>query len=512
MDHFHKLKSQVRTFIFIVLALCTTVVVVGGWLARKAFPGSDTAVSGIMLAIGLGMCLVLSYLLSNYALKPLSLIWRAVLHVSPGHSAAPPPNLQEPGVGRELVTSLALQVYQLASNHNANATVEGDQISLLAQAVADNLPVPVYVMDANQTVIFANSQALHYLGLPATEVVGKNYYSVLDFSFPNGHTLDTWLAACRNSKVSAVSHWEHVRLKLPGDSPAQRQFDMAAAYSKDNSAGIETILTLFDQTAAYTADDQALSFVALAVHELRTPLTILRGYIEVFEDELGDKLDPELTGFMHKMHVSAQQLSVFVSNILNVARVEENQLVLQLGEASWNDIVKNAVSDFQLRAQVYGKSIDWSVDPGVPAVAVDKVSIYEVLNNLVDNAIKYSGNSKRITIRARVAEDGMIETTVTDAGMGIPTSVMPHLFEKFKRNHRTSEQVGGTGLGLYLCKAIVQAHGGNIWVTSKEGEGSTFGFTIQPYARLADELKTSNNKEIVRSAHGWIKNHSLYRR
>jgi two-component system sensor histidine kinase VicK len=90
--------------------------------------------------------------------------------------------------------------------------------------------------------------------------------------------------------------------------------------------------------------------------------------------------------------------------------------------------------------------------------------------------------------------------------------VLPNLFEKFYRNHRTRAQIGGTGLGLYLTKSIITAHGGQVWAQSKEGEGSTFGFTLVPYVKLADELKKGNNTDIVRSAHGWIKNHSLYRR
>ncbi len=145
-------------------------------------------------------------------------------------------------------------------------------------------------------------------------------------------------------------------------------------------------------------------------------------------------------------------------------------------------------------------------------MAVDKVSIYEVLNNLLDNAIKYSGAGQRIVVSSKLTQDGMVETTIQDFGMGIPESVMPNLFDKFYRSHRSRAQIGGTGLGLYLSKAIVAAHGGQIWVRSKEGEGSTFGFTLQPYSQLADAQKNSDNKEIVRGAHGWIKNHSLYRR
>lgn len=89
---------------------------------------------------------------------------------------------------------------------------------------------------------------------------------------------------------------------------------------------------------------------------------------------------------------------------------------------------------------------------------------------------------------------------------------MPNLFSKFYRDHRNRAQIGGTGLGLYLCKAVVSAHGGNIWVSSKPGQGSTFGFTLIPYEQLADEIKNGDNKDITRGAHGWIKNHSLYRR
>jgi len=164
-----------------------------------------------------------------------------------------------------------------------------------------------------------------------------------------------------------------------------------------------------------------------------------------------------------------------------------------------------------LRAKVRGITLQLTVAPDLPKVGVDRLSVTEVINNLIDNAIKYSGTSKTIKIDSHLTQDGLVETTVQDFGVGIPSSIMPNLFSKFYRDHRNRAQIGGTGLGLYLSKAIVTAHGGNIWVRSKEGEGSTFSFTLQPYDRLADEQKNGNN-ELVRGAHGWIKNHSLYRR
>ncbi|MCA9330848.1 hypothetical protein KC957_02275, partial [Candidatus Saccharibacteria bacterium] len=125
---------------------------------------------------------------------------------------------------------------------------------------------------------------------------------------------------------------------------------------------------------------------------------------------------------------------------------------------------------------------------------------------------KYSGKSDTITVTSTLTKDGLVETSVQDRGVGIPASVLPTLFEKFHRNHRNKLQIGGTGLGLYISKAIVDAHSGNIWVNSREGEGSTFSFTLLPYSSLATEQKTGDNTGMTRTAHGWIKNHNMFRK
>ena len=238
------------------------------------------------------------------------------------------------------------------------------------------------------------------------------------------------------------------------------------------------------------------------------------GQIEAFQEELAGKIPPELEDFMKKMAVSAGQLSTFVNTILNVSRIDNNQLELQLHKASWADILQSSVANLRTRAEVRGITLDLQIDGELPPVGVDRVSITEVLNNLVDNAIKYSGSSDKIVLHAYVTRDGAVETTIQDFGVGIPESAVPHIFEKFYRNHRNRAQVGGTGLGLYLAKVIVGAHGGHIWVRSHEGEGTTFGFTILPYTQVAGAHKNGDNEsaDIVRSTHGWIKNHSMYRR
>ena len=369
----------------------------------------------------------------------------------------------------------------------------------------------MFVLDDEESVVYANAKAGEYIGMKPADIMGKNFYMIMDMSFPSESTLDKWLKKSKEDSATATMSWERVRLNVLDNHPTLL-FDLAAYYNKGNAMKYETVLLLFDHTKQYSQDDQAISFVALSVHELRTPLTILRGYIEALEDEMGSQMSPELKDFMQKMSATAQQLTAFVNNILNVARVDNDQLELQMHEENWGDILLSSVNAINLRAQVRGIKLETTIAEGLPSVGVDRLSIYEVINNLIDNAIKYSGESKSIKIDAHMTKDGLVETTIQDFGVGISPSIMPNLFTKFYRDHRNRAQIGGTGLGLYLSKAIINAHGGNIWVRSKVGQGSVFGFTLQPYAKLAEEIKNSDNKEIVRGAHGWIKNHSLYRR
>lgn len=334
-------------------------------------------------------------------------------------------------------------------------------------------------------------------------------------AFSSEETLDTWLTKAKQASVTSQSTWERVRMKLGEQGNEQGDsifFDLAAYYNKNNPEHIETMLVLFDHTKQYGEDDEAISFVAVAIHELRTPLSMIRGYIEVFQEELDGKLTPELTDFMHKMDVSAQQLSTFINKILDFARLESDQLVVHLQEEQWDTVLGGILESLKLRAEVRGIELQAHIATGMPTAGIDRVSIFEVMSNLIDNAIKYSNKSTVVVVSSKLTDDGLIETTVQDSGIGIPESSMPNLFTKFYRSHRNRGRVGGTGLGLYLSDAIIKAHGGNIWVRSQEGHGSTFGFTLLPYSKLADAGKASDNKEIIRSAHSWIKNHSLYRR
>jgi signal transduction histidine kinase len=513
MDYLQKFVAQVRSRLFLAILANNALLLLDWWLLDRVFHLGFVPILISMCIVSVLALTTLPQVSASYVTEPTKLIWQVILHIAPDAANVPAPDLNEKkGAGHELVTYLASHIYQLASVvDNLEKTSASQPLDLGHDFVANSLPLPLMVLDKNQIVLFANNAMCQYLERAPKDTIGQNVYSILDMSFNNSRTFDAWLADVKANQAVATQTWERVRIDV-GDYRTRRQFDLAAYYNQSNPEGFETMLVFFDHSKRYAEDDQALSFVALAVHELRVPVTLLRGYIEVLEEELEGKMDSEMADFMRKMVAAAQSLSAFINNMLNVARIESNQLVLKLHEERWDGIVQTAVNDLSLRAKLQGVEITAAVDKNLPTVGVDRVGIYEVLVNLIDNAIKYSPSGKKISIHAYLGKDGMIETTVQDEGGGIPTSIVPSLFEKFYRSHRSRNQVGGTGLGLYLCKSIVDAHGGKIWVRSQEGQGSTFGFTIQPYSSLADEQKTGDNKDISRGAHGWIKNHSLYSR
>ena len=510
MDYLQKFISQVRSRIFLVLLVNNVFLILDWLILHEVFHLNFIGMlSGLVVLSALSLTF-LPWITTTFITEPTRLIWQGILHIAPDVANVPAPDLKKRSMGHELVMYLVSHVYQLASVVDSlEKTNAHKPVDLKTDFVANNMPLPMMILDKNQTVLFANNAMCEYIMRAQADLVGQNAYSMLDMSFNSSQTFDKWLENARLNEAVATKSWERVRIDV-GEYRTRRQFDLAAYYNKNNPEGFETMLVFFDHSKRYAEDDQALSFVALAVHELRVPVTLLRGYIEALEEDLDGKLDQETADFMHKMKAAAEALSAFINNMLNVARIESNQLVLNLHEDQWPSIIKAAVDDINLRARLQGIEITVELAPELPSVGVDRVGIYEVLSNLLDNAIKYSGASKTIVVKSYVTPDNMIETTVQDFGGGIPTNIMPNLFEKFYRSHRSRSQVGGTGLGLFLCKSIVDAHGGKIWVRSKEGEGSTFGFTVKPYAQLADEEKNGDNKDISRGAHGWIKNHSLY--
>ncbi len=288
-------------------------------------------------------------------------------------------------------------------------------------------------------------------------------------------------------------------------------FDLFAMYHQEGVDSIETVLVSVDRTEEYSTDEDDLDFTALAAHELRGPITVIKGYIDVLRQEL--VLTEDQQAFFERLDVSADRLTTYINNILNVSRYDRRHLQLHLKEESLMRVYTSVGDDLDLRARTHHRMLNVNIPEDLPTIAADRGSLSEVVVNLVDNAIKYSNEGGLIVVTAKPI-DKFVEVSVQDNGIGIPGSLLGHIFDKFYRSHRSRENTVGTGLGLYITKAIVESHGGTVSVRSDEGHGTTFAFTIPTYASVADKLSNSDNNNesmIEKKEKKFIKNHSMYR-
>lgn len=434
---------------------------------------------------------------------PLRIMSRAVAHVSNDPVVTEPPDVSAPRYEKSGLKAMVQTIYELAVATSSKNDGDGPSVPAdFFKHLTDNLSCGIVTMDPTGKIIYSNPAA------PVRQTAENA--SELSLIFEQNDTFAKWLADAQANKVRDDHTWERVADKVPGEKD-RRIFDIAAHYQKDDPGGVEVTLVAFDRTSTYGPDQDDMDFIALAAHELRGPITVIRGYLDVLNQEVGPALNEDQQVLLDRLQVSAERLSGYINNILNVSRYDRDQFSMHMQEESILELFKSLIPDLALRAKTQRRKLTFAIPQDLPTIAADRTSISEVIINLIDNAIKYSHEGGEITIGASLKENA-VEVTVTDNGIGMPASVMGNLFNKFYRSHRSRQSVGGTGLGLFICKAIVEGHGGQIWVRSQEGKGSTFGFSLPIYSAVAQKLADGDNKDIVQRNEGWIKNHAMYRR
>jgi signal transduction histidine kinase len=219
------------------------------------------------------------------------------------------------------------------------------------------------------------------------------------------------------------------------------------------------------------ADRLKDEFVALISHDLRTPLTSIIGYLELTLDD--GNLSEEQRGYLGVADRNADRLLHLVNDLLFVARLEAGELNLQPSELDLAALARQSVSEAGPRATAGGVELTCETDGAVP-IQADKGRMFQVLDNLVSNAIKFTPAGGGVKVSVGPA-NGVVQLKVTDTGIGIDPAEQAQLFERFFRTATVAEQqIPGTGLGLYIARVIVEAHGGSIEVESRPGEGSSF--------------------------------------
>ena len=214
-------------------------------------------------------------------------------------------------------------------------------------------------------------------------------------------------------------------------------------------------------------------FVASVSHELRTPLTSIRGYLELVLDGEAGELKPEQRNFLAVVDRNTERLLRLVSDLLDVAQIESGRLALDVDEEDLSQFVAEAVEAARPVALDRGIDLELQTNGGA-RVRIDRTRLAQVLDNLLSNALKFTDPGGRVDVRVS-APNGVVAVEVADTGMGISPDEQAKLFQRFYRTAAAGEHaIPGTGLGLWISKAIVEAHGGEIAVDSGVGRGTTF--------------------------------------
>lgn len=271
------------------------------------------------------------------------------------------------------------------------------------------------------------------------------------------------------------------------------------------------IIVLIDVTKEMEMDKLRSHFISNVSHELRTPVTVLRSYIDTLFN-YGDSFDfntqREFIGVMNQEII---RLNRMVNDILDFSRYESQNVHLDMQKHNVVEIIEDCVNQVGVLAKEHDLTFSVIVEPDLPQVMLNQDSISRALMNIVSNAIKYSPDGKRIKIRAeRSRVENCIDISVEDQGAGIPEESLSKIWERFYRVENATHSVKGTGLGLHLVKiAIEKHHHGEVFVTSKLGEGSTFGFRLpidQPEEEIEEyipNLPSDSETEQQNSGNGW---------
>ncbi|MDD3231605.1 MAG: ATP-binding protein [Oscillospiraceae bacterium] len=235
-----------------------------------------------------------------------------------------------------------------------------------------------------------------------------------------------------------------------------------------------------EKDALETLNCLKTEFLGNVSHELKTPLTVMSGYAQTTKQlaERPGELDcGEVSRRMKLISSEAERLSLMVGQVLDVTRMEEGRMAMERIPCHIDEIIHAAIETHYPMLNKYANRLEIHIEPGLPAVSADPMRISQVVVNLISNAVRFTSNGL-ITISAK-REGTRIVACVADNGTGISLNRLSHIFERYYHKEKTGGgQNTGTGLGLYICKHIVEQHGGNIWIESEEGRGTSVFFTL----------------------------------
>jgi NtrC-family two-component system sensor histidine kinase KinB len=433
-------------------------------IARRAV-WSMVVMGSAAVIIGLGF----SLLLSNLFTRPLRQIMEATQKISEGNYEIQIPTYSSDELGR-LTTEFNSMAKKLKSFHDLNIgqiLAEKRKSEAIIRSIDDG----IVVVDDKLLVTGMNPTAAAALGVEADQAQEKHFLEVVK----NEELFDYLKQTVETGQPPSIEERKNI-LTLERDRKRQHyQFSITPMRGKTGSLqGV--VLLLRDVTRLTELDRLKSEFVMTASHELRTPLTSIGMSIKLLLEKAMGKLNEKEQQLLTAAHEDTQRLKVLVNNLLDLSKIEAGKMEMEFDNVSLQALSKEVVT--LLKTQVDEKEIDLTLElpQNLANVKADATKVSWVLTNLISNALRYTDRGGHIRVSGEQL-DPYVHVSVSDDGAGIPLEEQSKIFDKFVQI-KSDKALGGSGLGLTICKEIVRAHGGTLWVDSTPGEGSTFTFTL----------------------------------
>ena len=354
-----------------------------------------------------------------------------------------------------------------------------------SNSILESIGDGIYGLDLDGKVTVVNPAAAEMLGYTPSEMLGRNMHEIIHHTHADGRSylwadcpINHSLRKLETVRMSSEVFWRKDGSSFPVDYVAKPQIEVATRSGVDGrERAVGVVVAFTDTTERRALDRMKDEFVSTVSHELRTPLTSLRAALGLVQSGALSSRPEKTTQMLEIAIANTDRLTRLVNDILDLERIRSGKAEMHFSMCSMADLLNAAVEQRKIEAEKAKTQID--VDAGEVEVWADPDRIIQAVANLIANAIKFSPEDSQILIKATAMSLDEARVEVRDNGLGIPADKLEQIFDRFRQvDASDSRTMGGTGLGLAICQGIVRQHGGRIWVTSSEGAGSSFFFTL----------------------------------
>ncbi len=387
---------------------------------------------------------------------------------------------------RQVLASFADQA--AIAVHNAQLYEQVSREKRRLDAIIEYSADGVMILDAAHRIQVFNRALAAITGWSAAEALGREHDQIVRWARIDSGTELSAAEAGGWPLTASVGRGRRNVLYVEGDlrrrdgSTVTVGITYAPLLDREGRL-VNVIVNVHDITRFREAEELKSTFVSVISHELKTPVALIKGYAGTLRREDAHWDEATLRESLRVIEEESDRLNELIDNLLDASRLQAGALPLKMGEVALDAMARRLVTRFRSAQQAPDDEkprhrFEVSFPDHFPLVEGDEARLEQVLSNLLTNAIKYSPNGGTIRVRGQVLPDQVV-VTVSDEGIGIAPAEQTRIFDAFYRvDDAPTRRTQGTGLGLYLAKAVVEAHGGRIWVESEPGQGAAFSFSL----------------------------------